>query len=151
DIVAGIVPVRTIVNQRSFGTVIGNVFQNAYPQWTYALQIGYPLGTSTAKANLERAKLQYQQAQTQVKNLQMQVVGQVRSVARQVESNQKRVESARASRELAEQKLAAEEKKFAAGIRDTFFVFQAQRDLAVARTAEVKAIADYNKSLVDFE
>jgi outer membrane protein TolC len=81
----------------------------------------------------------------------MQVVSQVRSVARQVAANQKRVESATASRELAEQKLEAEEKKFAAGIRETFFVFQAQRDLSTARTAEVRAIADYNKSLVDFD
>ena len=30
-------------------------------------------------------------------------------------------------------------------------MFQAQRDLSTARTAEVRAIADYNKSLVDFE
>ena len=33
----------------------------------------------------------------------------------------------------------------------SFFVFQAQRDLAQARTAEIQAISDYNKSLVDFE
>src|SRR5881227_678657 len=81
----------------------------------------------------------------------MQITAQVRAAARQVEANQKRVESARASRELQEEKLAAEEKKFAAGIRETFFVFQAQRDLATSRSAEVQAISDYNKSLVDFE
>jgi outer membrane protein len=150
-IASGVVPVRTVVAQRGFGSVLGDVFQNAYPVWTFGVQIGYPLGTSTAKANLERAKLQYQQAQTELKALEMQVVAQVRSAARQVETNQKRVESARSSRELAEEKLAAEEKKFAAGIRETFFVFQAQRDLSTARSAEVQAIADYNKSLVDFQ
>ena len=37
----------------------------------------------------------------------------------------------------------------AAGMGQTFFVFQAQRDLALARTAEILAISDYNKSLVD--
>ena len=47
--------------------------------------------------------------------------------------------------------LDAEEKKFAAGIQISFFVFQAQRDLAQARTQEIQAISDYNKSLVDFE
>jgi outer membrane protein len=151
DIASGSLPPRTIVAERSFGSVLSQVFQNAYPQWTYSVNIGYPLGTSTAKANLERAKLQYQQAQTQLKNLEMQIVAQVRNAARQVQANQKRVESATASRELAEEKLAAEEKKFAAGIRETFFVFQAQRDLSTARVAEVRAIADYNKSLVDFE
>ena len=141
--------VGAVVN--SFSAALGDVFRSSYPFWSIGLQVNYPLGTSTSKANLERAKLQYQQSQTQLKSMQMQVAAQVRSVARQVEANQKRVESARASRELAEQKLAAEEKKFAAGIRETFFVFQAQRDLATARTAEVRAISDYNKSLVDFE
>jgi hypothetical protein len=33
----------------------------------------------------------------------------------------------------------------------SFFVFQAQRDLALARVVEIQAISDYNKSLVDFE
>jgi outer membrane protein TolC len=150
-IAAGLTPNRAVVASRGFGSVLGDVFQGTYPNWTAGFQIGYPLGTSTAKANLERAKLQYQQSQIQMKNLEMQAVAQVRNSARQVEANQKRVESARASRELAEEKLAAEEKKFAAGIRETFFVFQAQRDLATARSAEVRAIADYNKSLVDFE
>jgi hypothetical protein len=32
-----------------------------------------------------------------------------------------------------------------------FFVVQAQRDLSLARTVEIRAISDYNKSLVDFE
>jgi outer membrane protein len=148
---SGVVPARSVVSQRSFGSVLGDVVQSTYPNWTAGIQINYPLGTSTSKANLERAKLQYSQSQTQLKNLEMQVAAQVRAAARQVEANQKRVESARASRELQEEKLAAEEKKFAAGIRETFFVFQAQRDLATARSAEVQAIADYNKSLVDFQ
>jgi outer membrane protein TolC len=81
----------------------------------------------------------------------MQVATQVRDAGRQVQTNQKRVDSARAARQLAERRLEAEEKKFAAGIQISFFVFQAQRDLAQARTSEIRAIADYNKSLVDFE
>ena len=142
---------RLVVAERSFGSALNQVFTSAYPAWSVGFQVNYPLGLSTSKANLERAKLQYQQSQTQMRNVEMQVVSQVRTVARAVMANQKRVESATASRQLAEQKLDAEEKKFAAGIRETFFVFQAQRDLSTARTAEVKAIADYNKSLVDFE
>jgi outer membrane protein TolC len=86
-----------------------------------------------------------------LKNLEMQVATQVRGVARNVQTNQQRVQSARASRELQERKLEAEEKKLAAGMSSSFFVFQAQRDLALARTAEIQAISDYNKSLVDFE
>ena len=75
----------------------------------------------------------------------------MREAGRQVQTNQQRVKSARASRELQEKKLEAEEKKQAAGMSTSFFVFQAQRDLAQARTYEIQAISDYNKSLVDFE
>ena len=142
---------REILSQRSYAAALGDALRGAYPFWSVGVQINYPLGTSASRASLARARLQYAQSQTQLRNIEMQITAQVRSVARQVEANEKRVESARASRELAEQKLAAEEKKFAAGIRETFFVFQAQRDLTTARTAEVRAIADYNKSLVDFE
>jgi outer membrane protein len=142
---------RVVVAQRGFGSVLGNLFQNTFPDWTVGVQVSYPLGTNTAQANLARAKLQYQQAQTQLKSLEMQVAAQVREFARQVQTNQKRVLSAKASRELQEKKLEAEEKKLAAGMSQSFFVFQAQRDLALARTAEIQAIADYNKSVVDFE
>ncbi len=142
---------RTVLSDTGFGNVLGNIFQNSYPNWTVGVQVGYPLGSSTAKANLARAKLQYEQAQNQYKNLEMQVAAQVRAIARNVQTNQKRVQSARAARELQEKKLEAEEKKLAAGLSSTFFVLQAQRDLAAARTTELSAVADYNKSLVDFD
>ena len=54
-------------------------------------------------------------------------------------------------RELAERRLEAEQKKFSVGMSTSFFVFQAQRDLSQARNAEMRAILDYNQSLVDFE
>ena len=141
-----------IVNvDRSYISALGDVFGSAYPQWSVGVQIGYPLGASTSHANLARVKLQYDEAQLQMKNLELQIATQVRAVARNVQTNQKRVQSARASRELQERKLEAEEKKLAAGMSTTFFISQFQRDLAQARVIEIQAIADYNKSLVDFQ
>jgi outer membrane protein TolC len=151
DEVIGGVPNRVVQSQRSFGSVLGDVFGNALPLWTFGVQIGYPLGQSTAEANLARARLEHSQAQTELRNLELQVAAQVRDAGRTLQTNQKRVESTRVARELAEQRLNAAEKKFAAGIETSFFVFQAQRDLSQARTNEVRAILDYNKSQVDFE
>jgi outer membrane protein TolC len=142
---------RTVVAERGFGSVLGDVLQNQYPNWTVGVSIGYPLGASTAHANLARVRLEYDQSQAQLKSLQLQVATQVRAIARNVTTNQKRVQAARASRELQEKKLEAEEKKLAAGMSSTFLVLQAQRDLALARTNEVQAVSDYNKSLVDLE
>jgi hypothetical protein len=61
------------------------------------------------------------------------------------------VASTAAARELAVERLDAEQKKFDAGMSTTFLVNQAQRDLATAEVAELRAIAEYRKSLVNFE
>ena len=56
-----------------------------------------------------------------------------------------------AARELAEKRLEAEQSKFEVGMSTNFFVVQAQRDLRDAQNAELRALADYRKSLVVFE
>lgn len=142
-----------VINQinRGFGSVLGDLFKNDFPNWTVSLTVGYPIGVASTEANLARARLQYSQSQVQIKNIELQVVTQVRDVARQVNTNSKRIDTTRVSRQLNERRLEAEEKKFAAGTSTSFFVFQAQRDLAEARNNELLALLDYNKSLVDFE
>jgi outer membrane protein len=141
----------SIVGQTSYGSVLNTILKNDLPTWTAGITVSYPIGRSTAEANLARSRLQYQQSQVQLRNLELQVVTQVRDAARNVNTNQKRVEASRVSRQLAERRLEAEEKKFAAGMQTSFFVFQAQRDLALARNNELRAILDYSKSVIDFE
>ncbi|MEQ1870563.1 MAG: TolC family protein [Vicinamibacterales bacterium] len=142
---------RSILSQHGFGAVLGDVLTSAYPAWTIGVTVSYPIGTSTSETSLARAQLQKTQSEVRLQNTELMIATQVRDAARQVQTNQKRVDSARAARELAERRLDAEQKKFAAGIQISFFVFQAQRDLSQARTNEIRAIADYNKSRVDFE
>jgi outer membrane protein TolC len=136
---------------RGFGSVLGDLFGNDFPNWTASLNIRYPIGTSQPEANLARARLQYAQSQTQLRNQQLQVSLQVRDSARQVQTNQKRMDTTRVSRELAERRLDAEQRKFAAGTSTNFLVFQAQRDLAQARNNELRALLDYQRSLVDLD
>src|SRR5206468_8506183 len=59
------IPARTIVADRGFGSTLSEALQSAYPNWTFAVSVGYPLGASTAHANLARAKLQHEQAEAQ--------------------------------------------------------------------------------------
>jgi outer membrane protein len=138
-------------NERRFNSVLADLFANRYPQWTASLNVSYPIGASQQQASLARARIEYSQAQAQIKNQQLQVSTQVREAARQVQTNQKRVETTRAARSFAERRLEAEQRKFAAGTSTSFIVFQAQRDLALARNNELRAILDYNQSVVDLE
>ncbi|HEY7790866.1 MAG TPA: TolC family protein [Vicinamibacterales bacterium] len=134
-----------------FGSVLGDLAHAAYPNWSFGVTIGYPIGRSTAEASLAQARLEDQQAKVQLKNLQLQVAAQVREAAREVNTGLQRVNSSRAARELAEKQLDAEQKKFNAGMSTNFQVFQAQRDLSSARNDEIQAILAYNKAVVDFE
>jgi len=138
-------------SQRGFSDVLRDVFGNNFRNWSFGVQVSYPIGTSTADAALAQARLQQQQERTSLANLEMQVTTQVREAARGVNTNLKRVEATRKARELAERRLEAEEKRFTVGLSSTFELVQAQRDLARARQNELNATIDYNRSLVDFE
>jgi len=137
--------------QTSFGSVLGNIFSNDFPTWTVGVTVAYPLGTSSAKANLERARLERTQADVNRRSLEVRIAAEVRDAGRNVTTNLQRVEATRSARQLAERRLEAEQRRFEVGLSTSFFVFQAQRDLASARSNEQRAILDYTRSLVDFD
>ena len=137
--------------QTSFGSVLGDIFSNDFPNWTVGVSVAYPLGTSFAEANLERARLQRTQAQATRRSLEVRITTEVRDASRNVTMNLQRVEATGEARRLAERRLEAEQRKFEVGLSTSFFVFQAQRDLALGRSNEARAILDYIRSLVDFD
>jgi outer membrane protein len=122
-----------------------------YPNWNFAVTLTYPMFGSQATAQHARARLQRNQNLTRIKALEVQVAAEVANAALTVQSNLKRVEAATAARELAQKRLEAEQSKFDVGMTTNFFVVQAQRDLRDAANTELRALADYRKSLVNFE
>lgn len=122
-----------------------------YPTWNVQLNVSYNLFGSQADAQYARARVQRNQSQARLRALELQVATEVTNAALNVQSNLKRVEAAVAARELAEKRLEAEQSKFEVGMTTNFFVVQAQRDLRDAQNSELRALADYRKSLVVFE
>jgi len=138
-------------SNRSFADAIRDVFGNDFRTWSFAVNVSYPLGTSIADAAYAQAKITKQQEQTTLAAFEMQVTTAVREAGRQVTTNLRRVEATRRARDLAQKRLDAENKRFTVGLSTQFELFQAQRDLARARQAELNATIAYNQSLVDFE
>ena len=134
-----------------YGNALGDVFSQTYPTWTLSVNLSYPVLNRQGNASSARARIARDQQQATVHRMEMQIVQEVRAAGRAVETNYKLVESTRAARVLQEQRLDAETKKFAAGMSTNYFVTQAQRDLALAQVAELQAIANYRKSLVNFD
>ena len=142
-----------IIGQQNYalGNVLGDLLGNDFPSWQVGLTVGYPLGRSTADANLARARLERSQVEARLREIEIGVVSEVRDVARRVTTSLQRVEATRVARELAERRLEAEQRRFDVALSTSFFVFRAQRDLSVARNNELLATLDHLKALVDFE
>ena len=134
-----------------YGDVLDQIVDANFPVWTVGVQMSYPLGTSSDEAALERARLQVRQTEAELRQIELDVATEVTNAALQITSIQERIDAAMAARELAEQQLAAEESKFEVGMSTNFFVVQAQRDLATARDAELRAILDYQTAIIEFE
>jgi outer membrane protein len=134
-----------------YGDALGILRNLDYPNWNFNVTLSYPLFGSQATAQHARARLQRNQSMTRIRALEVQIAAEVANAALTVQSNLKRVEAATAARELALKRLEAEQSRFEVGMSTNFFVVQAQRDLRDAQNTELRALADYRKSLVNFE
>jgi outer membrane protein len=134
-----------------YGDALSDVFGRNFPTWNIGINLSYPVLNRQGAASSARFRIARDQQQASVKRLELQIVQEVRAAGRAVETNYKLVESNRAARVLQEQRLDAETKKFAAGMSTNFLVTQAQRDLALAQVAELQAVANYRKSIVNFD
>jgi outer membrane protein TolC len=127
------------------------LFSGNYYDWSIGLSVQIPIGNRAAKSSYTAAKLDIEKGLRSLKNLEQQISLEVREAVRSIETNIKRIHATAVSRKLSEEKLSAEEKKFAVGMSTSFNVLEFQRDLIAAKTKEVSAIIDYNKSLVNLE
>lgn len=122
-----------------------------FPTWNINIAMTYPIGGNQAEAQHARARIQRSQAQTRLRALEVLIAAEVANAALTAQSNLKRVEAASTASELAQKRLEAEQSRFEVGLTTNFFVVQAQRDLRDAQNAELRALSDYRKSLVNFD
>jgi outer membrane protein TolC len=133
-----------------YGNAWNTLTSRDFPNWNVQVNLSYPIGASAADASYARARIQRNQSTAQLRALELQVATEVTNAALQVESSLKRYEAAVVARELAQTRLSAEQSRFEVGLSTNFFVVQAQRDLATAQNAELRALLDYRRALVDY-
>ena len=131
-----------------FADFVDNTASTKSPVWTVGLTVTLPLGDRQARANYHTARLHAEQQLLSLKGLEQDIIVRVDNAVGHVETNLKSVEAARAANRLAQESLDAEKKKLLTGTSTTFLVLQAQSQLAAARSAEIRARADYSESLV---
>ena len=118
------------------------------PVWGVGVAVSIPLGNRQARSNLHVAQLDADQLLLNLKALEQDIIVQVDNAVGHVETGLQSYEAAHEATRLAQESLDAEKKKLLAGTSTTFLVLQAQAQLADARSAEIRARADYSEALV---
>ncbi|MGD9346809.1 MAG: TolC family protein, partial [Candidatus Aminicenantes bacterium] len=138
------------LSENVIGTAPGNASEALkdalgfkYNNWYVGLTLTVPMNTLFSRAEHAQARVNQEKAQLTLKNAEQQVFLEIRNAVRLVQTNFKRIAAYRVARELAEKKLEAEDKKLQVGLTTNYIVLQHQRDLATARSNELRAIAEY--------
>jgi len=117
------------------------------PLYTYGVVLTLPLSNLAERGRYRATKADRQMAELQLKKAEQQVLVDIADLVNRVESRFSQVGSTQKARTYAESALGAEQKKLANGLSTSFIVLQLQETLTAARTAELQALADYNKAV----
>ncbi len=129
------------------GPSINELGNRSNPNYSWGIKLTIPLDNLAARNNLKKAKLQVEQQLVKFKQTEQSIMIQIDIDIRAVESAAEKIKATRQAREYAEAALDAEQKKLESGKSTNYQVLQFQRDLTTAQTAEISALADYNKAL----
>jgi outer membrane protein TolC len=132
----------------SFGESVSRISRNSYDVEA-GLNFYYPVFNRDAKAGHRQALLTYEQSQKALENIAQLVEVDVRSAYIEVNRTKQQISASSVTRKFDEETLRTETEKLRVGKSTSFQVAQAQRDLLVSRIAEVRALANYLKSLID--
>jgi outer membrane protein TolC len=111
------------------------------------ISFSVPLGNVAARKRYESGKVTVEQAVLSQKKFEQTVMVQIDEAIKQAQSSFERVDATRQAREFAEDALAAEQKKLENDKSTPFQILRLQNDLTAARSAEIRALADYNEAL----
>jgi len=132
------------VYSSTFGNYLDGLRQGDFPSYSYGIVITFPLENTAARNNYHSAKASLEQQLLQVKKIETTIVLAVDSDIKTIRSDYLRVNATRKAREYADDALRAGQARLAAGSTTSFEVLQLQNNLTTARSAEIRALADYN-------
>jgi len=134
-----------------YGKALSQLFARNFPDYAIGFQLSIPLRNRSAQADMVLDQLSLRQQELRRQALLNQVRVDVRNALIALQQARAAYEAAVKARVLQEQTLEAEQKKYALGASTIFFVIQAQRDLAQARSTEVAAASQYMKAKVQLD
>jgi outer membrane protein TolC len=134
-----------------YAGAISDIRENDSPFYNYGVKFSIPLGNVAARNQYKQGKLTEEQALLAVKQLEQNVMVEIDNDIKNAEAAYERVGATHDASLYAEDALKAEETKLENGKSTSFIVLQLQTNLTTARSAEIRALADYNEALVQLD
>lgn len=146
-------PTQTVSSGLTGGNFssITDIFANRYPTFRVGVQINLPFASRTAKAQLGRSLVEGERIQTQREQLEQSIQVEVRNALQTVRTAEARLRSAAISRENSVKQYESEQRKLDAGQSDVYKVLERQTALTTARSNELRAQTELNKSIADLQ
>lgn len=146
----GLVPVILPEQDGGLFRSWATAFEQELTDASVGVQVGIPIGHRAARADLALAEASRRQAAAALAQAELRVAADVRNAVASLDAGLARITASRAGLAAAREQLRAEQERFAAGITTPFFVLTRQNDLAHAELAEVAALVDYRRALVEY-
>jgi outer membrane protein TolC len=131
----------------SFSDVLHDIRIDNNPRYSYGVVFSMPLSFRRERNEYKAAKATLEMLKSQFVQARQNILVDIENAVVSVRGNFERVAATRETTSFSEAALDAETKRMEAGRSTPFNVLQFQRDLTAARTAEIRALADYNKAL----
>lgn len=134
------------------GTAFTDILANKYPTLRVGVQFNLPLfGDKTARAQFGRSLVEGERIQTQREQIEQNIQVDVRNALQTLRSAEARLRAAAIARENTGKQYESEQRKLDNGQSDIYRVLERQTALTVARSNELRAQTELNKSIADLQ
>jgi len=132
----------------NLGDTYDSEFAGRYPVWAAGISLTFPLGNRQARATYNESRLLADQLLLKLKQLEQQIVVAVDDAVGHVQTDYEAVIASRAATRLANESYKAELTKLQVGTSTPVLVLQQESNLQDARSAQIRAEANYSEALV---
>jgi outer membrane protein TolC len=133
----------------AYGGAIGDLTSGKFPTWSVGVNFSYPIGNSSAEADLAANRLKAAQARVGLKSVEETVGLEVRNALRALETRYRQIEVARKGVTVAEVRFDSYDKRQKLGLATTKDLLDAESQMVAAKEGLTGALADYQIALTE--
>lgn len=132
------------------GSSLPDVWAAKYPSFRAGVTFNFTVGKKTAEAQLGKAKVQGEQVKTQQEQIEQLIQIDVRNAMQALQTAEAKLRAAIVARENSEKQYESEKRRLDAGQSDIYRVLERQTAMLGARSGEVRAQVELNKTVADY-